>query len=109
MSALVTFGELYERALAVLHSLQELGARPGDKLILFLADNDQFIEAFWAAILGGIVPVPVAPASLTNIVSNSCASHASSEGRLFTPIAARSSAWKPSPRRTESKPRSMNC
>jgi hypothetical protein len=28
---------------------------------LFLADNEQFINAFWAAILGGIIPVPVAP------------------------------------------------
>jgi acyl-CoA synthetase (AMP-forming)/AMP-acid ligase II/acyl carrier protein len=57
----VTFAELHERALGILHALQELGARPGDKLILFLADNEQFIDAFWAAILGGIVPVPVAP------------------------------------------------
>jgi acyl-CoA synthetase (AMP-forming)/AMP-acid ligase II/acyl carrier protein len=57
----VAFGELYERALGVLHSLQKLGARPGDKLILFLAGNEQLIDAFWAAILGGIVPGPVAP------------------------------------------------
>src|SRR5207244_1781643 len=40
--------------------LERLGARRGDKLILFLTDNEQFIDAFWAAILGGIVPVPVA-------------------------------------------------
>ena len=56
----VAFGELYERALGILHHLQRLGARRGDKLILFLADNEQFIDAFWAAVLGGIVPVPVA-------------------------------------------------
>ena len=41
--------------------MQKLGARPGDKLILSLARNEQLIDAFWAAILGGIVPVPVAP------------------------------------------------
>ena len=57
----VAFGELYEHALGILHSLQKLGAKRGDKLILFLADNEQFIDAFWAAILGGIIPVPVAP------------------------------------------------
>jgi acyl-CoA synthetase (AMP-forming)/AMP-acid ligase II/acyl carrier protein len=57
----VAFGELYERALGMLHALQKLGARPGDKLILFLAGNEQLIDAFWAAILGGIIPVPVAP------------------------------------------------
>jgi acyl-CoA synthetase (AMP-forming)/AMP-acid ligase II/acyl carrier protein len=57
----VAFAELYERALSNLHSLQKFGAKPGDKLILFLADNEQFIDAFWAAILGGIIPVPVSP------------------------------------------------
>ena len=57
----VTFAELHERALGILHELQVLGAKPGDKLILFLADNEHFIDAFWGAILGGIIPVPVAP------------------------------------------------
>src|SRR5690606_11714133 len=32
----------------------------GDRLILLLNNNEQFIDAFWAAVLGGIVPVPVA-------------------------------------------------
>jgi len=57
----VTFGELYERATGILYHLQRIGARRGDKLILLLANNEQFIDAFWAAILGGIIPVPVAP------------------------------------------------
>jgi acyl-CoA synthetase (AMP-forming)/AMP-acid ligase II len=56
----VSFAELYERALGILYHLQRLGARRGDKLILFLNTNEPFIDAFWAAILGGIVPVPVA-------------------------------------------------
>ncbi|HWW32925.1 MAG TPA: non-ribosomal peptide synthetase [Steroidobacteraceae bacterium] len=56
----VSSGELYERALGILHHLQRLGARRGDKLILFLGNNEQFIDVFWAALLGGIVPVPVA-------------------------------------------------
>ncbi|TLY80479.1 MAG: AMP-dependent synthetase [Gammaproteobacteria bacterium] len=56
----VSFAELYERSLGILYHLQRLGARRGDKLILFLTDNEQFIDAFWAAVLGGIVPVPVA-------------------------------------------------
>lgn len=56
----VSFAELYQRALGILHHLQRLGARPGDKLILFLAQNEPFIDAFWGCILGGIVPVPVA-------------------------------------------------
>ena len=57
----VAFADLYERALGILHALQKLGVKPGDKLILFLTDNECFIGAFWAAILGGIIPVPVAP------------------------------------------------
>jgi len=52
--------ELYERALAILYHLQKLGAKPGDKLILFLNNNEQFIDAFWAGVMGGITPVPVA-------------------------------------------------
>ena len=56
----VSFDELYERALGILFHLQRIGARRGDKLILLLANNEQFIDVFWAAILGGIVPVPVA-------------------------------------------------
>ena len=57
---LVTYEELHERALGILRYLQDLGARPGDRLILFVASNEQFIDAFWAAIQGGIIPVPVA-------------------------------------------------
>ncbi len=56
----VTYAELRQRALGLLHHLQQLGAKPGDRLILLLNNNEQFIEAFWAAVLGGIVPVPVA-------------------------------------------------
>ncbi len=57
----VRYAELHERALGILHHLQQLGARPGDRLLLFLANNEAFIDAFWAGILGGIIPVPVAP------------------------------------------------
>src|SRR4029453_13372408 len=34
---------------------------PGDALILYLADNERFVEVFWACVLGGFVPVPLAP------------------------------------------------
>ncbi len=56
----VGFEELHARALGILYHLQRLGARRGDKVILFLGSNEQFIDAFWAAVLGGMVPVPVA-------------------------------------------------
>ena len=56
----VPFGELYERALGILWRLQQLGATRGDKMIVFLNHNEQFIDGFWAALAGGIVPVPLA-------------------------------------------------
>jgi len=56
----VPFGQLYERALGILWHLQKLGADRGDKLIVFLNHNEQFIDGFWAALSGGIVPVPLA-------------------------------------------------
>ena len=56
----VSAAELYQRALGNLYHLQRLGARRGDKLLVFLGNNEQFIDVFWAAVLGGIVPVPVA-------------------------------------------------
>ncbi len=56
----VGYDELYERALGILFHLQKLGAKPGDKLIIYLGNNEQFLDAFWAGMLGGIVPVPVA-------------------------------------------------
>jgi acyl-CoA synthetase (AMP-forming)/AMP-acid ligase II/acyl carrier protein len=56
----VPFGELYERALGILWHLQKLGAERGDKLIVFLNRNEQFIDGFWAALSGGIIPVPLA-------------------------------------------------
>jgi acyl-CoA synthetase (AMP-forming)/AMP-acid ligase II len=57
----VSYAALHQRALGILYHLQRLGAQPGDKLILFLGANEPFIDAFWAGILGGIIPVPVAP------------------------------------------------
>ncbi len=58
--SLVSFADLYDRALALLGSLQARGMKSGDELIIFSKSNESFVIAFWAAILGGIVPVPVA-------------------------------------------------
>ena len=56
----VTFGELRTAALGVLFHLQAFGAQPGDRVILHTSSNEQFLDGFWACILGGLVPVPVA-------------------------------------------------
>jgi acyl-CoA synthetase (AMP-forming)/AMP-acid ligase II len=54
------FAELWDRATELLGSLQARGMQPGDELVIFSKSNESFVIAFWAAMLGGIVPVPVA-------------------------------------------------
>jgi acyl-CoA synthetase (AMP-forming)/AMP-acid ligase II/acyl carrier protein len=56
----VAFKDVYARALGILHHLQRVGAQRGDKMIIFLNNNEQFLDGFWAAVCGGIVPVPLA-------------------------------------------------
>ncbi len=56
----VSFDEIWNRSIALLGVLQKRGMMPGDELVIFSRSNEQFVVAFWAAILGGIVPVPVA-------------------------------------------------
>ena len=56
----ITYADLYERALHKLHALQQRGLAPGDECIIFLRNNEYFIDIYWACILGGIIPVPIA-------------------------------------------------
>ncbi|MGL6343269.1 MAG: AMP-binding protein, partial [Waterburya sp.] len=56
--------ELRETATKILTGLQQLGLKPQDKVILQLDQNQDFIQAFWACILGGFVPVPLATAPI---------------------------------------------
>jgi acyl-CoA synthetase (AMP-forming)/AMP-acid ligase II/acyl carrier protein len=56
----VPYGDVYTRALGILYLLQAAGAQRGDKMIIFLNNNEQFLDGFWAAVCGGIVPVPLA-------------------------------------------------
>jgi len=56
----VRYGEVHARALGILYHLQAMGAQRGDKAIIFLSNNEQFLDGFWAALCGGIIPVPLA-------------------------------------------------
>ena len=56
----VSYAQIHERALALLHHFQAQGAGPGAEMILLLAANEQFVDAFWACQLGRIVAVPIA-------------------------------------------------
>jgi non-ribosomal peptide synthetase component F/thioesterase domain-containing protein/NADP-dependent 3-hydroxy acid dehydrogenase YdfG/aryl carrier-like protein len=55
-----SYAELRDEASRVLGGLRALGARPGDKVILQLADNRDFVTGLWGCILGGFVAVPLA-------------------------------------------------
>ncbi len=56
----LSFGELRQQALRVLAALQERDLAERQYLILFVDDNERFLKFFWAALYGGITPVPLA-------------------------------------------------
>lgn len=59
----VSFANLKERALGILYNLQQKNIKSGDQLIILTDSNEMFLDAFWAGLYGGIIPVPVTAAS----------------------------------------------
>src|SRR5690606_17895127 len=55
-----TYKELFHVALRTLTFLQSEGLRPGDELVFQISDNRNLVVVFWACILGGVIPVPLA-------------------------------------------------
>ncbi|NDI35232.1 non-ribosomal peptide synthetase [Chengkuizengella sediminis] len=55
----LTYQELYHESLYFLDRLQKQGIKPKQEIIFQIEDNKQFMIAFWACILGGMIPVPV--------------------------------------------------
>jgi acyl-CoA synthetase (AMP-forming)/AMP-acid ligase II/thioesterase domain-containing protein/NADP-dependent 3-hydroxy acid dehydrogenase YdfG/acyl carrier protein len=54
-----SYPELLTAAARLLGGLRAAGLRPGDKVIFQLQLNADFVPAFWACVLGGLVPVPI--------------------------------------------------
>ncbi|HEU5078475.1 MAG TPA: alpha/beta fold hydrolase [Opitutaceae bacterium] len=54
-----TYPQLLEEAMRVAAGLAATGAQPGETVIFQLEANRDFITAFWACQLSGLVPVPV--------------------------------------------------
>ncbi|MFJ3337925.1 alpha/beta fold hydrolase [Streptomyces sp. NPDC086766] len=52
---------LLAEAARLLTGLRAEGLRPGDRVVLILERPQEFLPAFWAAVLGGFVPCPMAP------------------------------------------------
>jgi acyl-CoA synthetase (AMP-forming)/AMP-acid ligase II/aryl carrier-like protein len=59
----VSFTDLKDRALGILFNLQQKNINPGEQLIILTDNNEMFLDAFWAGLYGGIIPVPVATSS----------------------------------------------
>jgi acyl-CoA synthetase (AMP-forming)/AMP-acid ligase II/NAD(P)-dependent dehydrogenase (short-subunit alcohol dehydrogenase family)/acyl carrier protein len=57
---LQSYAELLAQAQRMLGGLQAAGLRPGDSALFQFRDNRDYVTAFWACVLGGIVPTPVA-------------------------------------------------
>ncbi len=55
----VSYKELYYTSASILYNLQSAGFRQKDEVIFQIDDNQKFIYAFWACVLGGMIPVPV--------------------------------------------------
>ena len=56
----LSYGDLSARARLLLGRLQACGAQPRDEVVFQINGNRDFLVAFWACLLGGLVPVPLA-------------------------------------------------
>lgn len=56
----ITYGELYESASAIAHSLLQKG-KQGDRVLLFYPPGLEFIKAFYGCLLSGLIAVPSYP------------------------------------------------
>ena len=54
-----TYRRLYEDALGLLFRLQHAGVNRGDEAIILVADQLDFLRAFWACVLCGILPAAI--------------------------------------------------
>lgn len=77
---------LLEEAQIILSGLRKLGLQPEDKVILQLELNQDFIPAFWACILGGFIPVPLAISSSYHEDSSNVSKLISSWEMLSKPL-----------------------
>ncbi|MBA2582913.1 MAG: amino acid adenylation domain-containing protein, partial [Bacteroidetes bacterium] len=62
LSETLSYQQLVEKSEFILGKLQEKGIKPKDELVFQLESNKEFIITLWACLMGGIIPVPVAPA-----------------------------------------------
>lgn len=59
-----SYTELFHEAQCLLTGLKRLALQPGDSVIFQFRDNKKIIISFWACILGGFLPTPIAIAPI---------------------------------------------
>jgi acyl-CoA synthetase (AMP-forming)/AMP-acid ligase II len=57
----ITYHALYQRALGLLHHLQQANICTRSEIIICVNNNEQFVDAFWASLLGALAPAPLTP------------------------------------------------
>ncbi len=55
----LSYRQLHDRALGILHDLQCKGVVAGTEVLLQVPDNERLVCFAWACLLGGLVPVPI--------------------------------------------------
>lgn len=63
----ISYMQLYNKALKALKILQQKGLGKNSELIIQIEDNENYLVLFWACILGGIIPVPIAAGNRSEI------------------------------------------
>jgi 1-acyl-sn-glycerol-3-phosphate acyltransferase len=58
---IITYGALYERALAVAAGLHKQGVEPGQTVGLMLPTGASFFDSFFGILLAGGIPIPIYP------------------------------------------------
>ncbi|ALU97190.1 peptide synthetase [Streptomyces globisporus C-1027] len=56
-----SYADLLTRSREFLAALRSLGAVAQDRVVLCLENPQEFLTAFWACVLGGLIPCPLAP------------------------------------------------
>ncbi|WP_257454355.1 SDR family NAD(P)-dependent oxidoreductase [Archangium lipolyticum] len=88
--------ELRDEALRLLGGLSALGVKKGDRVMFLLEGPGEYIRAFWACTLGGVVPVPMAVPPSIDRTHAGMARVLSVSERLGRPLVLSSAASAPS-------------
>ncbi|MGG1243184.1 amino acid adenylation domain-containing protein [Bacillus cabrialesii] len=55
----VSYRQLFDEAQGFLGYLQHIGIQPKQEIVFQIQENKSFVVAFWACLLGGMIPVPI--------------------------------------------------